>query len=127
MRPIRLAAALQTIKEPTMRHSAVAAALGLALATAVATAPAVAAVRDPVVNFRQHQQHLRIHQGATSGALTAGEVRRLAAEQRAIRLQERVYKRDGILSSWERRDLARDQNAASRHIFREAHDAQVRW
>lgn len=98
--------------------------LGLGAAAAV---PAVAGTRDPVVNQRQHHQAARIHQGAASGALTAPETRRLAAEQRAIRAEERFYKRDGVLTHAERADLRHDQNLASRHIWREKHDGQRRF
>ena len=98
--------------------------LGLASTAAV---PAVAGTRDPVVNHRQHHQASRIHQGVASGALTAGETRRLAAEQRAIRAEERLYKSDGVLTRAERADLRHDQNVASRHIWREKHDGQRRF
>jgi hypothetical protein len=108
-----------------MRPTRLAAALPLSLAALVAL-PAMAGIRDPGVNHRQHQQMLRIHQGVAGGALTAPEVRRLAAEQRGIRLEERAYRSDGWLGVWERRDLARDQNLASRHIWVENHDAQRR-
>lgn len=98
--------------------------LGLAAASAV---PAVAGTRDPVVNHRQHHQAARIHQGVASGALTGRETRRLAAEQRAIRAEERFYKSDGVLTRAERADLRHDQNVASRHIWMEKHDGQRRF
>jgi hypothetical protein len=109
-----------------MRQIRLAAALSLSLAATFVTLPAAAGTRDPGVNHRQHQQMLRIHQGATGGALTASEVRRLAAEQRGIRFEERAYKSDAFLSRWERADLARDQRFASRHIWAEKHDAERR-
>jgi hypothetical protein len=109
-----------------MRQIRLAAALSLSLAATLVALPAVAGIRDPGVNHRQQGQMLRIHQGATGGALTASEVQRLAAEQRGIRLEERAYKSDGFLSRRERADLARDQNVASRHVWIEKHDAERR-
>ena len=98
----------------------------LALAAAT-TVPAVAGTRDPVVNHRQHHQAARIHQGVASGALTGAEARRLAAEQRAIRAEERRYQSDGVLTRAERADLRHDLNRASRHIWLEKHDGQRRF
>jgi hypothetical protein len=109
-----------------MRQSRLAATLCLSLAAALVALPASAGTRDPAVDHRQLQQMLRIHQGAIGGTLTAPELRRLTAEQRGIRLEERAYKSDGFLSRRERADLARDQNAAGRHIRVEAHDAERR-
>lgn len=109
-----------------MRRTALAAALTLSLAATIAASPALAGVADPVVNARQARQAMRIEHGAASGALTVPEARRLAAEQRAIRVEERAYRSDGWLSRRERADLARDQNVAGRHIYLQAHDAERR-
>ena len=81
---------------------------------------------DPSINHRQARQHARIAQGVASGELTARETARLTAEQRAIAAEERYYKRDGRLSAWERADLQRDLDVASRDIYRQKHDAQPR-
>jgi hypothetical protein len=85
-----------------------------------------AAVRDPGVNARQHNQHDRIAQGVRSGALTRDEAQGLRTEQRAIRQEERQYKSDGMLTKDERKDLHQDLNAASRSIYDEKHDAETR-
>ncbi len=74
------------------------------------------------VNARQKAQAARIHAGVISGELSRREAVRLRAEQAAIRAEERAYRRDGVLSPWERADLARDRNRASRHIARQKHD-----
>lgn len=87
---------------------------------------AVAGTRDPGVNQRQHHQQQRIQQGVQSGELTRGETRRLETEQRGIRQEERAYKADGQLTRTEREDLHRDQNHASRDIYRQKHDVQDR-
>lgn len=94
------------------------------MATVWISAPAQARPQDPGVNARQHHQQHRIGQGVRSGALTPGETRRLEREQRHIRVEERRYKSDGVLTRAERADLHRDQNRASRHIWQEKHDAQ---
>lgn len=78
------------------------------------------------VNQRQHNQHERINQGVRSGELNAREAHRLNQEQRQIRAEERAYRADGTLDPAERKDLRQDQNQASRHIYKEKHDAQDR-
>jgi hypothetical protein len=82
--------------------------------------------RDPRVNARQHNQHVRVVQGMRSGELTRHETRRLAEEQRDVRQLERAYKSDGTLTRNERRDLHHEQNQASRDIYRQKHDEQAR-
>lgn len=98
-----------------------------AVAFALAAGSAYAGTCDPSVNHRQARQHARISQGIAYGQLTARETARLAAEQRAIRAEERWYKRDRRLTAWERADLQRDLNFASRDIYRQRHDAQTRY
>ncbi|OGI45699.1 MAG: hypothetical protein A2637_07570 [Candidatus Muproteobacteria bacterium RIFCSPHIGHO2_01_FULL_65_16] len=83
-------------------------------------------MRDPGVNDRQTRQQERIGQGVRSGELTKEEAKDLAAEQRAIRKEERAYKSDGKLTGEERKDLHQDQNAASKDIYQEKHDAEKR-
>lgn len=82
--------------------------------------------RDPGVNARQQHQRQRVQQGVRSGELTRRETRGLVHEQRDIRQLEREYKSDGTLTAAERRDLHHEQNQASRHIYRQKHDAQDR-
>lgn len=84
------------------------------------------AVRDPGVNTRQHVQRDRVGQGVRSGELTKSETKELAAEQRAIRKEEREYKSDGKLTKDERKDLHQDLNAASKNIYEEKHDDEKR-
>lgn len=78
------------------------------------------------IDARQHRQQQRIEQGWRSGELTRPEARRLEGEQRMIRREERRYRADGVLTGAERRDLRRDLDRASAHIYREKHDAQRR-
>jgi hypothetical protein len=81
---------------------------------------------DSRVDHVQRDQRQRVEQGIRSGALTRSEAQRLMAEQRALEAEERRYLADGVLTQWERTDLARDLNVAGRHIYNETHDAQVR-
>jgi hypothetical protein len=83
-------------------------------------------VRDPGVNARQANQRQRIRQGVQSGELTRRETRRVIETQRDVRQLERAYKSDGTLTRRERRDLHREQNQASRQIYRQKHDRQER-
>jgi hypothetical protein len=83
-------------------------------------------VRDPGVNARQARQDARIRQGVRSGELTRRETRRVRETQRDVRQLERAYKSDGTLTRAERADLHREQNQASRQVYRQKHDAQDR-
>lgn len=83
-------------------------------------------MRDPGVNTRQHVQRDRVGQGVRSGELTKSETRELAAEQRAIRQEERAYRSDGTFTQDERKDLHQDLNAARKNIYEEKHDAEKR-
>lgn len=85
-----------------------------------------AALRDPGVNQRQHNQGNRIVQGLRSGELTRDEAQVLRQEQRAIRHEEREYRSDGALTRDERKDLHQDLNEASRAIYGEKHDDERR-
>lgn len=96
------------------------AVLGMAAAVGVGSAEAG-------VNDRQVHQRARIAHNVRTGELTAHETARLAAEQARIRREEFRYRHnDGRLGPWERAELAREQNQASRHIYRQAHDRQDR-
>ncbi len=108
-----------------VRHVA-AGVIGCALLAASAQAGEAARHRAGV-NPRQHHQARRIRQGVRSGELTAGERNRLAADEAAIRAEERVYRRSGDgLSGRERRDLRRDLNRTSREIYRAKHNQRDR-
>jgi hypothetical protein len=79
------------------------------------------------IDARQQGQRARIRQGLGSGELSPREAARLRAEQAAIRVEERHYRRTGgHLSAWERADLRRDLDRACRHIARQRHDGN-RW
>lgn len=102
------------------------AALALVLFADASFANERPAVRDPGVNARQANQQARIREGVRSGELTRRETRGVRETQRDIRQLERAYKSDGVLTPAERADLHREQNQASRQIYRQKHDAQDR-
>lgn len=78
-------------------------------------------------NHRHVHQRARIAHNVRTGELTARETARLAAEQARIRREEYRYRHnDGRLGAWERAELQREQNQASRHIFSQSHDRQDR-
>jgi hypothetical protein len=95
---------------------------------ALTIALGIAASADAAtVNARQRHQRSRIREGVQSGELTRWEAARLSAQQRWIRYEEMRYRRnDGRLGPWERADLRRDLDRASRHIARQKHDRQDR-
>ena len=100
----------------------------ITLATAIiaVSLPVHAGNQDRSINKRQHQQAVRIHQGIESGELTRPETRRLAREQIGIRKMERRFRSDGELTIKERARLQHRLDHASRHIYREKHDAEKR-
>jgi hypothetical protein len=78
------------------------------------------------VNDRQDQQLERILGQFYAGRLTQAELRKLMDEQGDIRRMERSFMADGLLNPFEFQKLDDALDAASRRIFKEAHDAQGR-
>ena len=81
-----------------------------------------AGTSDPVIQHRERNQQGRINQGIKSGELAPGEAHRLQKEEAKIRQHERVMKSDGNLTERERRELTKEQNRASRDIYRMKHN-----
>ena len=98
-------------------------AAALALAALAGALPAAAQVDQ-----RHYNQQRRIAQGVRSGELTRHEARGLERQQGRIdRTESRMRYRDGgHLTGEQRARLARRENNASRAIYRQKHDAQVR-
>lgn len=90
----------------------------------LAAGAAMAGTNDPMIERRQINQERRIDQGVKSGQLTPAEAGRLEAQQATIQQQEERMKSDGNLSASERRALARQQNRASRNIYRKKHNVR---
>ena len=101
------------------------AAIAAAVGTLAASAPALAQnAATPGIDQRQANQERRIDQGVASGELTRREARRLERQQHRIDRAENRAKADGVVTADERRALRHRQNHASRHIYRQKHDAQ---
>lgn len=75
---------------------------------------------------REVRQQKRIEQGVKSGELTAKETAKLEREQAKIEADREKAWADGTLTKKEKARLTREQNRASRHIYRQKHDAQKR-
>lgn len=79
------------------------------------------------INARERRQERRIHQGVRSGELTRREARRLQAQQARIRVNEAYARRSGgRFTARERARIQRQENRASRRIYRQKHDRQDR-
>lgn len=84
------------------------------------------AQRTPRVRERQANQQKRIAGGVESGELTARETARLETREAKIQHDKHEAKADGVVTAQERVKLHREQNRASRAIYRQKHDAQSR-
>ncbi|MBL8299268.1 MAG: hypothetical protein JNN30_13095 [Rhodanobacteraceae bacterium] len=85
-----------------------------------------ASAQTPAVDQRQADQRARINQGVASDELTRREAVHLRAEQAHIRQQEREAKADGVVTRRERRQLQRELDRSSAHIYEQKHDTQQR-
>ncbi len=97
---------------------------GAVFAQAPAAAPADP-LATPKIDQRQVNQQKRIDQGVSSGQLTAQETNRLDKREAKIAADEAKAKSDGKVTRAERRKLLREENHASRAIYRQKHDRQV--
>ena len=87
-------------------------------------ATAFAADNDPGIQQREVNQQNRINQGIQSGQLTPGEAGKLEAQQARIKQREaRMAARDnGNLTARDKAKLTREQNRASKNIYRKKHN-----
>jgi hypothetical protein len=92
------------------------------MAISLTGAPVSAQTNDPGIQKRMENQESRIDQGVKSGALTPREAGRLETEQARIQQKEERMKADGKLTAGEREKLTRQQNKASRDIYRLKHN-----
>jgi hypothetical protein len=97
----------------------------LAIASLGAFAQATSTPSTPNVDQREAKQQARIAQGAATGQLTAKETNRVEKEQAAINTAEANAKADGTVTKHERKHLHHMQDAASKDIHAQKHDAQV--
>jgi len=82
--------------------------------------------KTPIVNERQKLQHERIKEGVKSGELTKGEARKLHSEEKSIKAEKQMAKADGKVTPAERAKLRKDQNKASKDIYKLKHNAKTK-
>lgn len=77
------------------------------------------------VGQRRENQQARIAQGVKSGQLTPAETAKLEKQQRAIHKQVAADRKanGGTLTASEKKQINREQNQASRNIYRKKHNA----
>lgn len=112
--------------------TAIALGLGFATAASAQSAPATSSaatvhaqrpLNAATETGRDTEQQRRIEQGLQSGQLSSGEARKLeAGEARVDKTQQRDL-RDGSLSAAERTQIQRQQNAESKAIYGDKHNA----
>ena len=84
---------------------------------------AVSTVNGQTIRQKSRHEKARIIKGNRSGELTRFERRRLVGEQREIRRDVRIARKDdGRIDRQERRVIRHDQRKASRHIYRAKHN-----
>jgi len=110
-----------------MKLASFAIAVALALTPAVIFAQTATPAHDPTINQRKENQQDRIGQGAKSGQLTAGETARLEHQESGINKEEHGMRAqdNGHLTSQDRKTLHSQQNAESKRIYRDKHNARV--
>ena len=77
------------------------------------------------VGQRRENQQARIAQGVKSGQLTPGETARLEKQQKSIHKQVAADRKanGGTLTASEKKQINKEQNQASRNIYRKKHNA----
>src|SRR6266446_5582801 len=79
------------------------------------------------VDQRRENQQDRIAQGVKSGQLTAGETAKLENQQKGINQQVAADRKanGGMLMASEKKQVNKEQNAASKNIYRKKHNAKT--
>lgn len=78
----------------------------------------------PNIDKRQDNQQKRIAQGVKSGELTVKETENLEKREGKIEADKQLAKADGKVTRAERRKLQREENVASRKIYKKKHNAK---
>jgi hypothetical protein len=99
---------------------------GLMLPAAAQTTTTSAAA-PATINQRKENQQDRIANGIQSGQLTAGETKHLETKESEINHEERDMRKldDGHLTGADRATLHQQQNAVSKDIYKDKHNARV--
>jgi uncharacterized protein HemX len=98
---------------------------GLSVALAAQT-PSTSNTKTPVIRKRQQRQQQRVRQGVRSGELTRKETQQIRGQQQEIRQDKQEAKSDGVVTKQERAAIHREQNQASRNIYRKKHNRRDR-
>ena len=100
---------------------------GLMLPVAAQTNSTTPAAAPATINQRKENQQDRIANGIQSGELTAGETKNLEKKESNLNQEERDMRKldNGHLTSADRATLNQQQNAVSKDIYKQKHDAQV--
>jgi predicted transglutaminase-like cysteine proteinase len=87
--------------------------------------PTAAHYGNNKVGQRRENQQDRIAQGVKSGQLTAGETAKLEKQQKGINTQVAKDRKanGGTLTASEKKQINKEQNQASRNIYRKKHNA----
>ncbi len=82
---------------------------------------------DNKVGQRRENQQDRIAQGIKSGQLTAGETAKLENQQKGINKQVAADRKanGGTLTASEKKQVNHEQNAASKNIYHQKHNAKT--
>lgn len=92
------------------------------LATLLAAPVFAQNTNTPKIDQRQENQQNRIANGIKSGELTAKETQNLEKRETRIEADKQAAKADGKVTAAERRKLKREENKASRAIYRKKHN-----
>src|SRR6266852_2526160 len=82
---------------------------------------------DPSIAQRKENQQDRIANGMKSGQLTAGETAKLEKQQQGINKQVASDRKanGGTLTASEKKQVNKEQNQASKNIYRKKHNAKT--
>ncbi len=100
--------------------------LGLTVIAAAQTPAPTPGKKTPVATKRQGNQQKRIAEGVASGELKKGEVRKLEKQQQEIQDTKKEARADGTVTGAERKEIQKEQNEASRKIYRSKHNNKSR-
>jgi hypothetical protein len=100
--------------------------LAIALLALSFSGKLAAQTKTPKIHQKQVNQEARIQEGKKSGELTKRETRRLQTEQAVIQHDKKQAKADGVVTPTERKEIRKEQRAASRDIYHQKHDVQTK-
>src|SRR5208337_3103038 len=89
--------------------------------------PSTTPAQKPTIAQRKENQQDRIAQGVKSGQLTAGETANLESKEAAINGETRADRsaNGGKLTTGEKQQVNKEQNAASKNIYNKKHNANT--